>query len=140
MRKRFEQQLSLGRLLIEDTQIPTARRIGALPALFAALKEMYINPKWNGMIFEIMESKILPKNNKKGRPGLGLWQIFVLAQVRLCQNISYDDLHYMANSDTLLRQIMGIETEAGFEKETIGYQRIIDNVSLLDDEMLKKTQ
>lgn len=138
MRKRFEQQLSLGRLLIEDTQIPTARRSGALPALFAALKEMYINPKWNGMIFEIMESKILPKNNQTGRPGLSLWQIFVLAQVRLCQNISYDDLHYMANSDSLLRQIMGIETEAGFEKENIGYQRIIDNVGLLDDEMVKK--
>lgn len=116
MRKRFEQQLSIGRLLIQDTEIPTAKRSGALPALYAALKEMYVNPEWNSKIFEIMESKILPKNNKTGRPRLGLWQIFVLAQVRLCQKISYDDLHYMANYDTLLRQIMGIETDFGFEK------------------------
>ena len=138
MRKRFEQQLSLGKLLIEETPIPTARRSGALPGLFAALKEIYINPKWNNRIFEIMESKILPKNNKTGRPGLDLWQIFVLAQVRLCQNISYDDLHYMVNSDKLLRQIMGIETKYDFEREIISYQRIIDNVGLLDDETVKK--
>jgi transposase, IS5 family len=138
MRKRFEQQLVIGKMLIQDTTIPTAKRSGALPALYAALKEMYVNPEWNEKIFEIMESKILPKNNKTGRPGLGLWQILVLAQVRLCQNISYDDLHYMANHDTLLRQIMGIETFHGFEKESLGYQRIIDNVGLLDDEMVKK--
>jgi len=137
MRKRFEQQLTIGRLLIEDTEIPTAKRSGALPALFAALKEIYVTPKWNNKVFEIMESKILPKNNKTGRPGLDLWQIFVLAQVRMCLNISYDQLHYMANSDKLLRQIMGIETKYDFEKENIGYQRIIDNVGLLDDEMVK---
>lgn len=137
MRKRFEQQLSFGRLLIEDTEIPTAKRSGALPSLFAALKEMYVNPDWNKRIFKLMESKMLPKNNNTGRPGLNLWQIFVLGQVRLCQNISYDDLHYMANSDTLLRQILGIETKFGFERESIGYQRIIDNVGLLDDEIVK---
>jgi hypothetical protein len=138
MRKRFEQQLSLGRLLIEDTIIPTAKRSGALPGLCAALKEIYVTPEYNERVFEILESKILPKNNQTGRIGLGLWQIFVLSQVRLCQNISYDDLHHMANYDTLLRQIMGIETIHGYEKQEIGYQRIIDNVGLLDDETVLK--
>lgn len=138
MRKRFEQQLSLGRLLIEDTIIPTAKRSGALPGLCAALKEIYVTLEYNERVFEILESKILPKNNQTGRIGLGLWQIFVLSQVRLCQNISYDDLHHMANYDTLLRQIMGIETIHGYEKQEIGYQRIIDNVGLLDDETVLK--
>lgn len=138
MRKRFEQQFSLGRLLIEDTQIPTAKRSGALPGLCAALKEIYINPQYNEKIFSILESKILPKNNKTGRVGLDLWQIFVLAQVRLCQNISYDELHHIANYDGLMRQIMGIETESGFDRQEIGYQRIIDNVGLLDDETVRE--
>lgn len=138
MRNRFEQQLIIGRLLIEDTEIPTKKRIGSLPALYAALKEIYTNPKWNKKIFEILESKILPKNNQTGRVGLGLWQILVLSQVRLCQNISYDELHYLANFDSLMRQIMGIETNHGFEKQQIGYQRIIDNVGLLDDDTVKK--
>jgi len=38
MRKRFEQQLVIGRLLIQDTVIPTAKRSGSLPGLCAALK------------------------------------------------------------------------------------------------------
>jgi transposase, IS5 family len=137
MRKRFEQQTVLGRILIEDTEIPTAKRSGPLPALCAALKQIFISPKWNEMIFEILEKKILSSNNKTGRPGMDLWQIFVLSQVRLCQNISYDDLHHIANCDTLIRQIMGIESEHSFDRQKISYQNIIDNVSLLDDESVK---
>lgn len=138
MRKRFEQQLTIGRLLIEDTVIPTAKRSGALPGLCAALKEIFVTPKWNEQVFEILEKVIYSKNNKTGRPGMNLWQIFVLAQVRLCQNISYDDLHYIANHDSLIRQIMGVESTFGIEKEAFTYQRIIDNVGLLDDQTVKK--
>jgi len=53
MRKRFEQQLIIGRLLIQDTEIPTAKRSGALPGLCAALKEIFVNPKWNELIFSV---------------------------------------------------------------------------------------
>lgn len=138
MRKRFEQQIVMGRLLIQDTIIPTAKRSGALPGLCGALKEIFVTKKWNEQVFEVLESKILSKNNKTGRPGMDLWQIFVLSQVRLCQNISYDDLHHIANYNTLIRQIMGIETTHSFERQEIGYQRIIDNVGLLDDETVKE--
>lgn len=138
MRKRFEQQLAVGGLLIEETPIPTTKRSGALPALFFALKRIYCDKQWNKRVFEIIEAQMPEKKKDTGRPGLNLWQIFVLAQVRLCQNISYDELHFMANSNSLLRQLLGIETESGFEKASIGYQRIIDNVGLLNDEMVKE--
>ena len=138
MRERFEQQLTIGRLLIEDTEIPTAKRAGSLPGLCAALKEIFITPKWNEEIFEVLEDKILSKNNNTGRPGMDLWQIFVLSQVRLCQNLSYDELHDLANHHTMIRQIMGIESLSGFERQKISYQNIIDNVSLLDDESVKQ--
>jgi hypothetical protein len=49
-----------------------------------------------------------------GRNGLNLWQIFVLAQFRLALNIDYDRLHHIANYDSQLRQLLGIETETGF--------------------------
>ncbi len=138
MRKRFEQQLKLGNLQIEHTEIPTSKRSGSLPALCIALKEIYVNPKWNSKVYELLESKLLSKNNHTGRKGMGLWEIFVLSQVRLCQNISYDELHHIANYDTLVRQIMGIETIHGYgEKQEYGYQRIVDNVGLLDDETVK---
>jgi len=138
MRKRFEQQIVIGRLLIQDTEIPTARRSGALPGLCAALKEIFVTPEWNEKVFEILENQIYAESNNVGRPGMNLWQIFVLSQVRLCQNISYDDLHHVANNDRLIRQIMGIENEFGYSRETLGYQRIIDNVGLLSDETVKK--
>ncbi len=47
MRKRFEQQLTIGRLLIKDTEITTAKRAGSLPGLCATLKEIFITPQWN---------------------------------------------------------------------------------------------
>jgi hypothetical protein len=138
MRKRFEQQTTLGRKLIQDTIIPTAKRSGALPGLCAALKEIFITPKWNEKVFKILENKILSENNKTGRPGMDLWQIFVLSQVRLCQNISYDDLHHVANHDSLIRQLMGVESDFGFDRQEFKYQNIIDNVGLLDDESVKQ--
>ncbi|WP_010424375.1 hypothetical protein [Anaerophaga thermohalophila] len=138
MRKRFEQQIVIGRLLIQDTKIPTAKRSGALPGLCAALKEIFVTPEWNEKIFEVIENKVLSNNNKTGRPGMDLWQIFVLSQVRLCQNISYDDVHHIANYDGLIRQLMGVESTAGFGKQVFSYQNIIDNVSLLDDETVKQ--
>jgi len=42
---------------------------------------------------------------------MDLCQIFVLAQVRLCKNMSYDDLHYIVNSDKIVRQLMGVESK-----------------------------
>jgi len=138
MRKRFEQQLTLGTLLIEDTKIPTSKRSGALPSLCAALKEIYMTPECNNKVFSILENKILPKNNNTGRPGLNMWQIFVLAQVRLTLNISYDEVCDLANHHIMVRQIMGVETMSGYKREEIGYQRIIDNVGLIDDETVKQ--
>jgi len=118
MRKRFEQQLVLGQLLIQDAKIPTAKRNGALPALCAALKEVFVTPQWNEEIFAILEQKIYPSNNDTGRPGMNLWQIFVLSQVRLCNDLFYNDLHYLANQDVLIRQLMGVETSPDYDKHS----------------------
>jgi len=137
MRKRFEQHFILGQLPICDTEIPTQKRSGALPGLCAALKEIFITPKWNKKVFEVLEKKIQYGKKRTGRPGMDLWQIFVLSQVRLCQNISYDDVRHVANYDSLVRQIMGVESGFGYEKVQFKYQTIVDNVSLLDDETVK---
>jgi len=138
MRKRFEQQMTLGSIPIGETKITTKKRSGALPALCTALKEIFITPEWNEKVFEILEAKIIAGKKRTGRPGMDLWQIFVLSQVRLCQNISYDDLHHIANNDHLIRQIMGIERGFSYERNEIEYQNIVDNVSLLDDDTVRE--
>ena len=138
MRKTFDQQFTLGRLPISETPIPTGKRGGALPKLCAALKEIFITPEWNERVFEILKARITTGKKQTGRPGMDLWQIFVLSQVRLCQNISYDELYDHANHHQMIRQLMGIESGFGYEKYKFEYQNIFDNVSLLDDETVRE--
>ena len=137
MRKRFEQQLALGQIPVEEVIIPTAKRSGKLPGLCAALKEIFITPEWNERVFKILDNKINSNKNKTGRPGMDLWQIFVLSQVRMCLNISYDELLHISNNDHLIRSIMGVETDYGPNNQEFKYQTIIDNISLLDDSAIK---
>jgi len=138
MRQRFEQQMTIDRLPISETPVPLKKRSGALPKLCAALREIFITTEWNEKVFAILEAKITEGKQKTGRPGMDLWQIFVLSQVRLCQNISYDELHHIANYDSLIRQLMGVESGFGYEKYEFERQTMIDNVSLLDDETVRE--
>lgn len=138
MRKRFEQQIVVGQKLIADIEINPKYR-GAYPKLVLALKELYLTPEYNEQIFSILEEKILKGKKNTGRRGMDLWVLFVMAQTRLCFNTSYDELYRMANTDKMFREILGIETEYGFgERIEFEYQNILDNVSLLDDETVRK--
>ena len=137
MRNRFEQQLEIGRLLIQDTRISLKCR-DSLLELVAALKEIFVNNTYNEKVFSILENSIIAGKKKTGRKGMDLWQIFVLSQVRLCLNVSYDRLHYIANHDKLVRQIMGVEKETRFDQIEFEYQNIYDNVTLLDDETVRE--
>lgn len=135
MRKRFEQQLSLGQIPIEETYINPKNRY-ALDQLLAALKEIYCNSDYNEKIFSILERHINAGKKNTGRKGMNLWCIFVLAQVRLCLNISYDALHDLANNHRTMRQLMGIERRFGYEPVEFEYQNIYDNVSMLTDDLV----
>ncbi len=141
MRKRFEQQLQLGQLPISQIIVNPKYRSG-FPKLVLALKELFLTPEYNEKIFSILENHILQGKKNTGRTGMDLWVLFVLAQTRLCLNTSYDELYRMANSDKMLRQIMGIEFDlnSNFRSEAIEfeYQNIVDNVSLLDDETVRQ--
>jgi len=137
MRKRFEQQISLGQTPISEVKIMTKTR-DALPALLHSLQKLFITPQYNERIFTILEDKILKDKKRTGRPGMDLWWIFVLAEVRLCCDLSYDRLHYMANYDSMLRKIMGVEVKYGMPEKEFGYQNILDNVSLLDDQTVRQ--
>ena len=67
---------------------------------------------------------------------MDLWSIFVLFQVRLCLNLSYDVLHDLANNHHNMRCLMGVEKGFGYERIDVEYQNIYDNVTLLSDQMV----
>ncbi len=135
MRNRFEQQLAIGQFPIEETPIPVKSK-NALDELLAALKAIYCNKEYNEKIFSLLERHINAGKKKTGRKGMDLWPIFVLAQVRLCLNTSYDMLHNLANNHLTLRQLMGKEYYIGYEPIKFEYQNIYDNVSMLSEELI----
>lgn len=136
MRKRFEAQPSLGCTPIQEVKIPLNTR-SHLAALIAALQYIYISPLWNEKIFSLLAGQISKGKKATGRTGMSLWEIFVLGQVRLCMNISYDELHYKANYDSLLRGILGVVPTDYSLGRQYEYQNIYDNVGLLDEQALK---
>jgi hypothetical protein len=137
MRDRFEQQYSIGQRLIKDTPIK-AKHKDKLEELIAALKAIYCQPEYNERLFEILERYLVENKKKTGRPGMDLWCIFVLSQVRLCMNMDYGWVYNLANNHLSIRWLMGVETEYGFKRTEFSYQNIYDNVTLLSDEMVKE--
>lgn len=127
--------MALGQIPIEETCIDPKKKY-ALDELLAALKEIYCHKGYNEKLFSILENYINANTKNTGRRGMNLWCIFVLAQVRLCLNISYDALHDLANNHRTMRQLMGVEKRFGYEPVEFGYQNIYDNVSMLSDELV----
>jgi transposase, IS5 family len=135
MRQRFEQQLDMRIVPICDVKIPTKSR-DELPPTLRALQYIFVTPSINEKIFELLEDKICKGKKKTGRPGMDLWHVLVLAVIRQSLDTNWDRLTHIANYDFMVRNILGVllePTEYEFE-----YQNILDNVSLVDEELLQK--
>ena len=107
MRKRFEVQLTLGQTPIEKVILPLKSR-DELPPILAGLQWIYQTPEVNEPIFSLLERRVLARKKATGRRGLDLWQILVLGVVRLGLDCDYDRLEYLANYESLLREILGV--------------------------------
>jgi hypothetical protein len=135
MRQRFEQQIALGTVAIADVQLPIKSR-DELPPTLAALQYIFVTPDLNNKVFTLLEAKILARKKKTGRTGMDLWHILVLAVVRHATNTNWDTLEGLSNYHELIRQIMGVHNPGFSERITFKYQTILDNVSLIDEELL----
>jgi len=135
MRKRFEVQLTLGSTPIDQIIIPTKCR-DEFPPFLRAMQHIYMDKELSEQIYSLLE-KVICTKKPTGRPGMDLWTIFVLAGARLCLNADYDRLHYLANADGLLRQMLGVHDGMVRGRE-FDRQTIIDNVSLLNDDVLRQ--
>lgn len=137
MREGFQHQIRLGCTPISEVKMPVKMR-GHLPALLTAMQYIYVHPEWSIEIENLLWEALQKGKKDTGRKGMNLWSIFVLAQVRLGLNISYDELYYKANYDQLLRGVLGVDPTDYSHGIEFSYQQIYDNVTLLDDELLIK--
>ena len=138
MRQRFEQQMNLRTVAIAHVKFPLKSR-DELPPVLKALQYIFITPELNEKVFHLLEQKICKDKKQTGRKGMDLWHILVLAVVRHALSTNWDRLEYLANYDQLLREIMGVHATAFIEDEKIefNYQSILDNVSLVDEALLR---
>ena len=139
MRQRFEQQMNLRTVAIPDVRFPLKSR-DELPPVLMALQYIFVTPQLNEKVFELLEKKICKDKKKTGRKGMDLWHILVLAVVRHACGTNWDTLETWSNYHELVRKVMGVHASAFIEDEKIefSYQTILDNVSLIDEELLQE--
>jgi IS5 family transposase len=110
-----------------------------MPPTVIALQHIFTTPALNEKVFILLEATICQDKKKTGRKGIDLWHMFVLAAVRHATATNWDKLHHMANYDRFVREIVGVHaTKFGIEEIEFEYQNILDNVSLITDELLYK--
>lgn len=137
MRRRFVDQLAFGGLPIGDTPINPKSK-NSLDELLSALLALFNNKPYLEKLMCLLENHLTAGKKKTGKKGMDLWSIFVLAQVRLCLNLTYNNLHNYANNHATLRHLLGIETTWGLNRIQFEYQHIYDNVNLLNAKLLQQ--
>ena len=140
MRTKFERNPYLFTLPISSAEFPNNCRDEA-PKLLKGLQAIFMNEEINILVFDLLSKKINPSQEKlikSGRKGMGLWEILVLGVMRQGLNANYDRIHYLANSDVVMRTVMGIETESRDNKKQYGLTTIKDNLALLDEQTIQE--
>lgn len=124
----------LGETTIADIHID-ARSRDDIPAVLKGLQYIYITKDVREKVFATLEQTLTPSVNRDtGRPGMELWQIFVLATLKLGLNCDFDRLQELANEHNTLRKMLG---HSDWEDTTVyKLQTIIDNVSKLSPSVL----
>jgi len=137
MRKRFEQQLSINGVAINEVKFNPKDR-HQLGRLLKGLQYLFITADLSEQIFTILEDKILSGKQATGRQGMSLWEILVLSCVKLNLNTDYDFLLDQSNHHRKLREILGVARTDYLPGKVYHLQTVIDNVELLDLETLDK--
>lgn len=100
---------------------------------------IYSQPDIKKKIFSVIDKVIAPKSRKTGRPGMTLWELFVLGVFRNGCNMDYDRIQNIANNHKLIRQLLG---HSDSKLWTPGFQyklrTIKDNVSKLNEGIIKE--
>ena len=129
-------QPQLGELAIAAIEIDLKSR-DEIAQLLRGLQYIYTHDDLREKVFDLLETHIQPKTDKKtGRPGLSLWNLFVMGVFRLDLNWDYDHLHGQVNNHKTLRQMLGHADI--FDTRYYHLQTIKDNVRLLTPELLDK--
>jgi len=136
MRKVQNDQMLLGEIDVTEVTIDLKSR-DEIPQLLRGLQGAYADKTVRQKIFEKLRELIPPEiSPETGRPGMHLWRLYVLGNLRLNSNIDYDRVQELANNHRTLRQILGhglVDDEYYYSLQTIK-----DNIRLLSPKILNE--
>ena len=103
MRSVVVTQCELGQVPIDQITFHPKDR-DDIPATLLALQHLYCDETARPKLFEILEKRLLPDVDlRRGRPGMALWRIFVLAVVKMAIDCDFDRLRNLADNHQQLR-------------------------------------
>lgn len=104
--------------------------------ILRALQHLYSRPQLRRRALELVGEDVLrDADPDQGRPGMTLWQILVLASVRLGCDFTYDHLQDLAENHNNLRSIMQVASD--WEEESFAFRRIHDNICRVRPETIE---
>ena len=115
--------------------MPTHSR-DELPPVLLALQAIFTTPQYNERIFAILDKAVNTGKSTNGRTGMDLWEIIVLAVVRMTLGTNYDRLHHIANYDNLVRGVMGVEQSNFGDGKKYGLTTLKENIGMLDEQTI----
>ncbi len=135
MRRTHDTQFTFDRLSVQDIQLNPENR-DSIVSVLRGLQHLYSVPDLRERVLTLVGDDIGQHCDlEKGREGFSLWQITVLSAVRLGCNLTYDRLQNLAENHRALMQMLQI---GNWEDVSFRWQRIRDNVCLLDEETIEK--
>ena len=104
--------------------------------ILRGLQHIYSRPQLRRRALDLIARMCLgDADPDHGRPGLTLWQIFVLASVRLGCDFTYDHLQDLAENHDNLRHIMQVMARLG--RRVLRLPRIRDNICRVRPETIE---
>lgn len=136
MRIPHRNQLQLDVTPISQLEFNYECRDRMIPVL-RALQFIYTRPSFRKKALQLVEQDLSQHADLgKGKPGMTLWQILVLASVKQACNYTYDHLQYLAESDRNLEAML--QRHSWQEEELFKWKRIRDNVCLVRPETIEQ--
>ena len=102
-------QLRIGEVRVEEIPLDPKSR-DDIPAILRGLKALYCDDESRARLFDLLEMHLGEKRGcdlSRGRRGMELWSMVVLALLKEGLNCDFDRLQHMANHDGMIRLMLG---------------------------------
>ena len=131
-------QGKLGEITISEIKLDKKSQ-DDVPRILLGLQTLHNDEEAREEVMQILTKEVLPNIDKKvGRKGMDIWNIFVLAAVRLGANIDFWRLRDYANSHRDVRAFLGFSFMTSDEQYDL--QTIKNNTRLITNEIMDKIE